>query len=968
MEERLSDDSMTDWRATVPTLALPAVTALNSLMTRYVSEFASPDARGQVVFLYGEHGSGKTHAVRYALSQFSTSPDGPQPLRCYVKAQDQDFPGTYRRLMGQLSRADLRELSLGFLAAIAAEQASPRISAQDLRRDPDLVYALLDGYLVERGAVLEAQAAELSTVAGGREDFQRALTFLLDDQLAGAAYDWLVGNAVNQLDARRLGVHGPITEPEMCRYGIQLLVQMCVRTGRPIVVVFDQCERLLLDEQHHLRMPNVGLLHSLVEAVPQAGGMLVLVGSTTLWGQLPVDLRQRIGVNHIATGLLTVGNASQLLELYINAVTGNAGCHPFTLEAVRALLAASGGNIRRLLQVSFEAFEDAALERDLVDASTIRRVAEGKRALLGRGDAEQAVEHLLLNVNVPFIKDWHRGRAKAAYAVEAEGTPRLLIHVTEALFSDDEVANALHSLALVEHVHRNRWSARVVVLVVGYVSPDVFTSLSQVAHDVIVFTGAPSVEILRPVVANLRTMAASPVDTSQLHEIQQTLRALAASRDEEVSQLRREVARLSAGQVRADGGGTIRSRWAERRLQLVERIRVERELRRAKELGELRMLHDTAIRDRRVQTATFGGLAVTFVLLVAWLLTLVNRQGAFVIGTVLIGVGLVSVLSIPWYTRYRRAAGTPTQRLAIPISGISVIAVGTALFSNSSSSYSSYGTSFANLIAATTVSLIAVAFVVVAIALLDVSGDLLIGSRRLLRGPTDSLQRLHLTAQAAVQRLPRVSHRSVSAMLADPDPHVRYAGVLCAARARMDTEIVDLIVREPSSLIRRVAATHLAFESRPEIARAVQDIAERYRLTEIAYYAAATADPDAFDGAAHLQLVSLLSMTPQTADVRRRTLHLLLAGSSDEAVEAIAALTLGGLEPTVHVSQILSGREIFHALRTLSPLEPNGLGTFDELPSVNEIDDWYLCFEQLAFYRNAGPDSWLMPSTGPALV
>src|SRR6185369_16073192 len=116
------------------------------------------------------------------------------------------------------------------------------------------------------GAVLQAQAAELSAVAGGRQDFQRALTFLLDERLSGPAYDWLTGAPIDPADARRLGVAGPIVEPESCRYAIHLLVGMCVRAGRPIILVVDQCERLLLDGHGGLRPANAGLLYSLVEA------------------------------------------------------------------------------------------------------------------------------------------------------------------------------------------------------------------------------------------------------------------------------------------------------------------------------------------------------------------------------------------------------------------------------------------------------------------------------------------------------------------------------------------------------------------------------------------------------------------------------------------------------------------------------------------------------------------------------
>ncbi|MEU7919344.1 hypothetical protein [Micromonospora zamorensis] len=951
MEERLSDDWLIEWQAKVPTLPLPAVTALTRLLTEYVARFPTTQVRGGVALLHGEHGSGKTHTVRYALSRLAINPNDVAPLLCYVKAQDHDFLGTYRRLMAQFSRADLRELSLGFLAAIAAEQAGAEITAQSVRHNPDLFYALFDGYLVERGAVLEAQAVELSRVAGGREDFQRALTFLLDDQLAGAAYDWLVGNTVDPLDAKRLGVRGSIVEPELCRYGIQLLVSMSVRAGRPIVLVLDQCERLLLDERHHLWMPNVGLLHSLVETVPQAGGMLVLIGSAELWAQLPLDLRQRIGANDITAGTLTVGSATQLLEVYINAVTGGSGCHPFTDGAIRALLTAAGGNIRRLLQVSYEAFEEAAVERDLVDAATVRRAAGGGRALLGRNDAEHAIERLLLDEKVPFARDWRKGPAIATYAVEADGVPTLLVHVTEALFSDDEASNALDSFALVEHVHRNRWPARVAVVVLGYVSPDVLMSLSRAAHDVIVFTGASSVEVLRPVVANLRP-APSQTNLGQLDDIERALKALAASRNEEVTQLRQEVARLSAEHGRGDGSGTVRSRWAERRLQLVERIREARGQRRAQELRELQQLHGTAVRERILQTATFCALMVGLVLLVAWLLKDVNRAGGRAIGGVLTTVGIAAILISMLMQVQRRAALRPFQLLAVGGCGAALTVIGFGLLSGSNG-YAS----FDDTVTATQAFLVVMAFVVGAVALLDISGSVSTGPRQMLRRPADSVERLHVTARAAMQRLPRATSRSVSYMLADHDPHVRYAGLLGAARIRMTEDVLDLLHREPSSFLRRVAAAQLAVEPDPELTLVIRDIAKHNRFKEITYYAASTAQPDSFEGAEQLHLASLLGVKPQTADVRRHVLNVLLPSAGEDLTERLAMTLQGRLEPDDPISRKPSERDLSQALRALSPFEINGLGTLDDLPNVSDVDEWYLFFEQLSFYRNATPDS-----------
>ncbi|MEU5529332.1 hypothetical protein ABZ744_20585 [Micromonospora chersina] len=958
MEERVSDDSLTEWRAKIPTLSLPAVIALTDLLVTYVTRFGTPQARGGVTLLHGEHGSGKTHTVRYALSRLSLEAGHKPPLRCYVKAQDQDFVGTYRRLMGQLSQANLRELSLGFLAAIAAEQAGTDTAARTVRHDPELVYALFESYLVEPGAVLQAQAAELSKVAGGREDFQRALTYLLDDQLAGAAYNWLVGNPIDPVDVKRLGVRGPIIEPELCRYGIQLLVGISVRSGRPIVVVVDQCERLLLDERQHLHMPNVGLLHTLIEAVPQAGGMLVLVGSAELWSQLPPDLRQRVGTNDIASGALTMGQAIQLLELYIGLVTGGSGCHPFTTGAVRALLTVTGGNIRRLLQVSFEAFEEATVERDLIDAATIRRAAGGGRALLARIDAERAIERLLLDEKVAFVRDWHTGAARASFAVETDGVPSLLVHVTDALFSDDEVRNALDSLTLVEQVHRNRWPARVVVVVLGYISPEVVAGLSRAAHDVIVFTGAGSIEVLRPVVGNLRSSAIGPADLGQLQEIQDALRILAASRDEELAQLRREVARLSSEQGRPDRAGTIRGQWAERRLQLVERIREVRGQRRERELQELQRLHDAAVQDRRAQTLTVGGIGAAMLSFLAWLVTLLNKDGAAVVGIALAAAGGLAV--VVWMLfQVRRTLPTGLQALGVGFVCVVLLAAGGVLI-NGATSYSPSDFEAARTTAS--VLLVASALVVGALAVLHLADAFTSDRLRTLRGPVESAERLEIAARALVLDPSPRSWRSSFRLLIDRDPHLRYAGLLAAAGLDRKSELLDLLRREPSSVIRRAAAEHLATEPDRALSLRMRELAERERLREVAYYVALTAPNHVFEKVDRLGLVDQLSAQARGMGSPLDAVELMLGADAGRALagELLRAFK-GQLRPADRVVSQAPERAINRALSMLSPFEPGGIGTLDEMPAIEEIDEWYLFFEQLSFYRNA-------VQTGPAAV
>lgn len=56
-------------------------------------------------------------------------------------------------------------------------------------------------------------------------------------------------------------------------------------------------------------------------------------------------------------------------------------------------------------------------------------------------------------------------------------------------------------------------------------------------------------------------------------------------------------------------------------------------------------------------------------------------------------------------------------------------------------------------------------------------------------------------------------------------------------------------------------------------------------------------------------------------------------------------------------SHAVPERILRRAAALLSPFDKGGLGTFDELTLIPDIDDVYLYFEQLIFYRERGPQA-----------
>src|SRR5947207_8932510 len=127
-----------------PTLMIDQVSQIKGKVSQYLSRYAvGKQALGQMVVLSGDHGSGKTHAIRYVMrlvangeipeessnsvAGLHSNSDSPRPapeapLQLYAKAEGPDFLSLYQQLMTNVPLAVLRELSLRFFAVLAGEQ------------------------------------------------------------------------------------------------------------------------------------------------------------------------------------------------------------------------------------------------------------------------------------------------------------------------------------------------------------------------------------------------------------------------------------------------------------------------------------------------------------------------------------------------------------------------------------------------------------------------------------------------------------------------------------------------------------------------------------------------------------------------------------------------------------------------------------------------------------------------------
>lgn len=320
-----------------PTLLWQPVTSLRKLAQRYLDGYR-PSFRGTgfPVVLVGEHGSGKTHTIRYVIGQVEAGQlSGNATVRScqqiYARAEADDFMQLYRQLMRQVPITVLRDMALRFLGAVSSEifgkaqgdEEQRDRAARTVQADPATLQGVFDRQVVLEDEARAGQITEVRENVGKEENFQNILPYLLRNDLAGSARSWLIGETLTDEELRMLGVSANITTPGVARWGLRFLATLFGRGGRPLIVYIDQYEKLVVKvdkaRTKTLLTENIGVLRAVVDELSKESAMVVLGGNVEAWAELSEipDLRQRFGNNVIEFPLLTLDEARDLVALYL---------------------------------------------------------------------------------------------------------------------------------------------------------------------------------------------------------------------------------------------------------------------------------------------------------------------------------------------------------------------------------------------------------------------------------------------------------------------------------------------------------------------------------------------------------------------------------------------------------------------------------------------------------------------------
>lgn len=956
MTVEASSDFDSDESYQIPrTLPLEPVRQTLGLVRDYIERFQLDQIkRGQFAVLRGDHGSGKTHAIKYVIDRvkqdIATANSGVcRPILLYGQGKKPDFLAIYKQLVSQLPIEDLQDINLRFLGVVASEQigrnATNRAAelevAAKLREEPAKVYELFKSYLVERGAVEEKAKSEVRKLSPGTgDDFRRAFSYMLSPELARAAYQWLLAQPITDEEKRRLGVSGPIISAEVSTMALQLLASLFNRVGRPLVIFIDQYEKLITTKDKVLAAGNAGLIHSLVEIVPRENGMFVLSGNEEAWDALPRDLESRFAGNVVDFPVLKPEEASEMILLYLTAAEDPFSVHmktvsrprspgefyPFDDDAIRKIISYSAGNIRNLLQICSKVFDAAAANKREITTRLVDKVLrEGKLAYYSRENVVAEIERILRERSLTYQRDFRIGQVEVDLAViTAENHPQVLIEINEAAFHEQEAQRALATLNIVQSIRQQGLRTPIVFVALGYVSEEVTKAVREFSQDFIVYKPRVFRSRMRKVLNRILAREVPRRDSqkdvatleTRLHDLSAKLERLLSERKAEADVTEQRLAELFERQAmdrlreRRQGA---RPAWADERRRIEREIQEIRKQRSQLDLHEMERLRERAEHDRRRR----GWIQSVLVLL--------PSIGFFV---------YVFALQLRferdfWYSFSRT--------LSVPL----VI-----------------GSLFVSLLLA-------------ALVLLRARGVIGPALYRDIAGPvssSDELQRLtqqylaerrrgwsslHLVMsryRTALTAMVNPFPTGIVSLLRSSNPHYRFVGALAADPQRHHELLMHVLKVERSAIVRRKIAQ--------QVGRGTDDL-ERFEdllsgfITELAYIIDAGQSPRSIPYDWPNSLRTLANMHGAYYGLSSNSLAAILAAGDHEYYDkqGLVRIFHVGLDRSdpKDLSEVTEAR-IRQALNDLSPYDEGGLGTFDELSVINKVDEYYLFFRQLLFF------------------
>ncbi|WP_446811726.1 hypothetical protein ACH50O_09235 [Methylomonas sp. 2BW1-5-20] len=903
------------------------ITRSNEFIDRFEPKWSN---QGEVVVIRGAHGSGKTHTICATWRMLRK-----QAFPIYVLLQNSDFLSLYTQIVQRLSPTLLKEMSLSFLGAITAEQLASQAGSSEpttdlnfrLQNSPDLVASLFSSYKVEERVAVARQEKALDELSQGEKNLQRAVFCLQGDQFDNDAAAWFRAEPVARERLDAMGISSEIETPEQAVSAIQMLAALFAISNRPLVLFIDQIERLVVDDDSVTATANMGYLRSILEMFVSRNAMLVLSGNEEAWKKLHVDLRSRVALSVIDCPLLGLNEAIDIVRLYVMPLgtqfkPGAGSLYPFTEGAVRTMLTLGAGNPRRFLQFCYSAFAKAASSNTVIDEYLVTSMTreEYSEQFFDRAQVDQETHLLLSREPFRFEQRLNLHGITFDYALLSNtGGPLLLLDVKDAIFADEEAANAISSADVAEKLKAFNSTAYYVVVVKGYVSPEIVEKLRNAVHELIIYTKDTFEQQLNALLMRVRERAlgilreSSPSEQS-IRDIREALLNLKLERAGETNLINSRVEDFSKSHTRRryeERYEKARSEWIAMRRKIEEDIMKGRKECAEKAISEMNTQTHQKLRNLKIRSA------VIFFSLFFW----ISSNVAIDFNDALKIQSISEIKIADSYNSITKNTMDSADKAEIPVGNI-------------------YRSILREHIIRNPFSLILIYYLIIEWLPVFISP-----------GFTQPIKDLRQIEQFLMSR--RGFYVKLFPFISG-FPAIRLYKKASRIRKNIGfTELEELVVSEPLSILRQLLCKMISgkeiFNPKglvvgeelmrvPEISILIQ---KKHFLENVST-----------DSLQHpIDLVYTLA-TGKIIEKPRlaMTLCALITDNYENTSNIANAFRIGLDKAKLETLSFLSERDIQGAIRDLTPFESGGLGTYDFLDNIKRIDELFLFCLQLRLY------------------
>lgn len=578
----------------------------------FIEEFPLASSSGRAMGIRGRFGSGKTHLL-FQLMRELTAAKGAHCKTIYAKTDKVDFLDLYVNYFARKFEADdlkkVVSLHLAKLLRLKSKSWTEQVStepemvvagnfeppqiedrrtlaqiAQDevdqlILRDPQAVLSLVENDLLpvsglnrdfdreiettERKQAVDPDGGKSPALTDGPSnvslDFFRAYSKLTDPNLGPLAVRWIQGSQLSNSERVDLGLESAgITQPGVAKEAMRFLLAAFKKADFAVVLCLDEFERFSSRGTPADINACAALLKDLAEIFQKTGHLLSVAGVNDAWNAMPPDVFARIQPSYIVEMNLTESEAKGLVDVYCQA-SGSSFELLFDENAFHLLCEASNYNIRRILDLSYKAYElaiEANPTSPRINQDQIERAANYVLSNAKRRDAVgEAVQKVAADERLPVHPEFSLDGFRYDYVLGNQQNPKIIIEVTQSIFKLGELSAAREIANLSQLIRQRYPRTAFCVVIVGYSTKEVRDELAGVVDRVFSFDEDKFLTEFREFskTASLRSSEVDDRLKNQEASYQDLLRKfdeLEAGRRLELEQLKDALANLQADSLR----------------------------------------------------------------------------------------------------------------------------------------------------------------------------------------------------------------------------------------------------------------------------------------------------------------------------------------------------------------------------------------------------------------------------------